>query len=95
MLCYIILSYDSNNKGIHLVGWNKIACSKHLGGLGTRPAREANISLLGKLWVNLLFDKYFAGPRILHATTHNSASATWSSIIKAKDIIKDGFSWRV
>lgn len=39
----------SNNKGIHLVGWNKIAHPKHLGGLGIRPAREANISLLGKL----------------------------------------------
>ncbi|XP_024636248.1 uncharacterized protein [Medicago truncatula] len=96
---------DSNNKGIHLVGWNKITRPKHLGGLGIRPAREANISLLGKLvwelvqssnklWVNLLSDRYVSGPRILLATTHNSASATWSSIIKAKDIIKDGFFWR-
>jgi len=47
-----------------------------------------------KLWVDLLSDKYVAGPRILHAITHNSALATWSSIIKAKNILKDGFSWR-
>ncbi|MCI28277.1 ribonuclease H, partial [Trifolium medium] len=40
---------DFNNKGIHLVGWNKITRPKQYGGLGIRPASEANISLLGKL----------------------------------------------
>jgi hypothetical protein len=32
---------DSNNKGINLVGWDKIARPKIQGGLGIRPAREA------------------------------------------------------
>ncbi|MCI33774.1 RNA-directed DNA polymerase (Reverse transcriptase) [Trifolium medium] len=56
---------DSNNKGIHLVGWDKIAPPKIQGGLGIRPAREASICLLekivwdmaqssNKLWVDLL-----------------------------------------
>ncbi|XP_024630845.2 uncharacterized protein [Medicago truncatula] len=31
-----------NDKGIHLVGWKKIAKPKNLGGLGIRSAREAN-----------------------------------------------------
>ncbi|GAU41508.1 hypothetical protein TSUD_302460 [Trifolium subterraneum] len=96
---------DSNNKGIHLVGWNKIARPKNLGGLGIRPAREANTSLLGKLvwdmvqssnklWVNLLSNKYVAGPEILHSNSHSTGSPTWSSIIHAKNVLKDGFSWR-
>ena len=38
-----------NDKGIHLVGWNKIARPKHLGGLDIRSAQDANICLLGKL----------------------------------------------
>jgi len=39
----------TNNKGLHLVSWKKIARPRHLGGLGIRPAREANICLLEKL----------------------------------------------
>jgi hypothetical protein len=96
---------DSNNKGIHLVGWNKIAHPKNLGGLGIRPAREDNTSLLGKLvsdmvqssnklWVNLLSNKYVVGPAILHSNSHSTGSHTWSSIIHAKNVLKDGFTWR-
>jgi hypothetical protein len=94
---------DSNNKGIHLVGWNKIARPKQCGGLGVRPAREANISLLGKLvwdmvqssrklWVDLFSSKYIAGPNFLHFSIPSSSSSTWLSIIRAKDILKEGFS---
>jgi len=40
---------DSNNKGIHLVGWEKIIKPKDSGSLGIRAARITNTSLLGKL----------------------------------------------
>jgi len=40
---------DANNKGIHLVGWNKIVRPKYQGRLGIRTAREMNICLLKKL----------------------------------------------
>ncbi|CAJ2635885.1 unnamed protein product [Trifolium pratense] len=96
---------DSNNKGIHLVGWNKVARPKQYGGLGIRPAREANISLLGKLvwdmvhhskklWVDILSSKYVDGPSIFLASNSSSGSPTWSSIIQAKNILKDGYTWR-
>ncbi|GAU25827.1 hypothetical protein TSUD_30910 [Trifolium subterraneum] len=96
---------DSNNKGIHLVGWNKIARPKQCGGLGIRPTKEANISLLekhvwdmvqssSKLWVDLLSSKYTAGKNLLLTSNPSSGSSTWSSIIRAKDILKEGFSWR-
>jgi hypothetical protein len=45
---------DSNNKDIHLVGWNKIARPKKCCGLEVRPTRKANISLLGKLVWNIV-----------------------------------------
>jgi len=96
---------NNNNKGIHLVGWNKVAQPKHHDGLGIRTARETNICFLGKLvwdliqsspklWVDLLSNKYISGPKILNATAHPKASSTWSSIIHAKYTLKEGYSWR-
>jgi len=88
---------DANNEGIHLVGWKKIARPKYQGGLGIRSARETNICLLGKLvwdmlqssnklWVDLLSDKFYDGPRLLSATARPSDSSTWSAIIHAKKL---------
>jgi len=88
-----------------LVGWNKIDKPKNIGGLGIRLAREANTCLLGKLvwdlvqknnklWVNILSDKYTAGPNNFHASVNNNSSPVWSSIIRAKEILKNGYSWR-
>ncbi|PNY05589.1 ribonuclease H [Trifolium pratense] len=96
---------DSNNKGTHLVSWKKISRPKNLGGLGLRPARDANICLLGKLvwdllqstnklWVNVFTYRYTTGFKILQACDQQSGSPTWSSIIRAKEILKEGFSWR-
>jgi hypothetical protein len=97
---------DHNNKGIHLVNWKTVASPKKDGGLGIRAAREANICLLGKLvwnmvqktnklWVNLLSNNYSSGQNFLHsATAHRSSSPSWSSIIRAKNVLKSGYSWR-
>jgi len=95
----------TNDKGVHLVGWKKIALPKHLGGLGLRSAREANTCLLGKLvwdlihnnnklWMSLFAAKYTAGKNVLNAATTSSSSPTWSSIIRAKNILIGGNSWR-
>jgi len=45
---------NANNKGIHLIGWNKIDQPKKLGGLGIRTTRETNICLesLCGIWFN-------------------------------------------
>jgi len=95
----------TNNKGIHLVNWKKVTSPKQLGGLGIRKARDANTCLLGKLvwdmvqstnklWVNILTSKYSKGPNILHATRTSNSSPSWSSIIKAKNILCNGYQWR-
>ena len=95
----------TNNKGIHLVNWKKVTSPKSIGGLGIKSARDSNTSLLGKLvwdmvqstnklWVNILSNKYTSGPNTLHATANTNSSPTWSSIIKAKDILRDGYVWR-
>jgi len=45
--------------------------------------------------VSLLSNKYTGGLHTLQAITNNSSSPTWSSIIRAKNILKQGYSWRV
>jgi len=92
----------ARNKGLNLVNWKKIAKPRHIGGLGIRPSREANTWLLGKLvwdlvqsknklWVNLRSNKYTGGPNFLHANAHTNSSPSWSSIIRAKNILKNGY----
>ena len=77
-----------------------------MGGLGIRAAREANTSLLGKLvwdmvqsssklWVSLLSNKYTGGHNTLLASASNNNSPIWSSIIRAKNILKEGYTWRI
>ena len=95
----------TNNKGINLVNWHKVTTPKHLGGLGIRTAREKNTSLLGKLvwdmvqssnklWVHLLSNKYIGGQNFLQASIQTTSSSSWSSIIRAKNILNHGYSWR-
>jgi len=96
---------DSNNKGIHLVGWEKITKPKDSGGLGIRAARITNTSLLGKLvwdimhssnklWVQLLSNKYFPNTHMLRASAPSSCSSIWAAIICAKSVLHKGFEWR-
>jgi len=51
----------TNNKGLHLVSWKKIARPRHLGGLDIRPAKEANTCLLGKLVWDMVQSKISFG----------------------------------
>lgn len=95
----------SSNKGVHLVGWDKITMPKKSRGLGVRKAREANTSLLGKLlgdmhqndykfWVNLLTKKYVRTGNFL-MNDEAKGSGVWNSISKVRSTLKDGYSMRV
>lgn len=95
----------NTGRGIHLVGWDKISLSKKHGGLGVRRSREANISLLGKLvwelqqksnklWVSVLTNKYNIEDNFL-TQTRKPGSFIWNSILKAKDILGDGYTLRL
>jgi len=91
---------------VHLVNWKKNSSPKQYGGLGILSAREANTSLLGKLvwslvhnddklWVNLLSSNYSCGSDFLfNSSVHRNSSPIWSSIIRAKDVMKNGYTWR-
>lgn len=96
---------DSSDKGMNLVGWAKITQPKRLGGLGLRPAREANTGMLGKLvWdmhckldkllVQMLSQKYVKGGAFLD-TSLTYGSPIWRSIFKAKEVLRQGYYFRI
>jgi hypothetical protein len=47
-----------------------------------------------KLWVTLLSNKYATGQNFLQANASSSSSSIWSSVIKAKNVLKEDYSWR-
>jgi hypothetical protein len=67
----------TNDRCIHLVGWDKINQPKKNGGLGIRTVRDSNTAMLGKLvwdihskrdnlWVKLITDKYVGNRSFLN-----------------------------
>ncbi|KAK2378521.1 hypothetical protein QL285_066416 [Trifolium repens] len=95
----------TSNKGIHLVGWHHITKAKKDGGLGVRTTRDANTSMLGKLvwdiqqgankpWVKMIQDKYLQAKPFL-TSTKTYGSHVWNSIYKAKEVLKDGYRFKI
>jgi len=95
----------SSDKGIHLVGWDKVTRPRNEGGLGIRKAREANTSMLGKLvwdihnntdklWVKLSKHKY-VGDKPFMDMPNNQGSIVWNSVVKAKAVLRPGFDFRL
>lgn len=91
----------SSEKGVNLVGWEKISQPKRLGGLGVRMARETNTVTLGKLvwdlhyrmdklWVQMLTMNHMKDGSFLNSSC-SSGSPIWNSIFKAKEVLKEGF----
>ena len=44
-------------------------------------------------WISYLTGRYVVRHKIFHASTHAKDTSTWSSIMHAKNALKDGFSW--
>lgn len=94
----------ANGHGIPLVAWETVTKPKRHGGLGIRSARMTNVALLGKnswnlvqqhenFWVRVVENRYLVGSPMLSHEGH-SGSYFWQSILKAKPVLKDGFSVR-
>ncbi|PNX74924.1 ribonuclease H, partial [Trifolium pratense] len=95
----------TGDKGMHLVGWNKITQPRKLGGLGVRRSRLQNVALLGKLiweilhspnklWVKLFDDRYLKGQLPFNVRIYGG-SAVWNSLVKAMNMLRDGFTLKI
>ncbi|XP_072087268.1 uncharacterized protein [Arachis hypogaea] len=97
---------QANGRGLPLVKWDIAITSKKAGGLGVRDTLCANMALLGKLvwdclnnknklWVQVLTHKYLQNSKNLGSIHCHNASTTWRNILKAYDILKEGFRWEI
>ncbi|CAK8536826.1 unnamed protein product [Lathyrus sativus] len=57
----------SNNRGIHWMAWDKLACSKKEGGLGFRDFKAFNMSMVAKQGWSMLSKPQALVSRILKA----------------------------
>ncbi|XP_057444797.1 uncharacterized mitochondrial protein AtMg00310-like [Lotus japonicus] len=96
---------NRDGRGIHLVGWDRIALPKRLGGIGLRKTRDHNVALLGKHvweilvdsnkpWVQLMKARYFPNCSFLLAT-ENQGSSVWRGFLKAREVLRPGFEFKI
>ncbi|CAN1726075.1 LINE-1 retrotransposable element ORF2 protein [Linum perenne] len=92
---------NMNKRSIHWCNEKILCSSKQDGGLGFKNFGDFNLSLLGKqawrmltnpsaLWVRLLKSLYFPHTDFLNASRGRRPSWIWSSICKAKEVIRLG-----
>jgi hypothetical protein len=95
-----------DQRKIHWLRWEKQCQPKGMGGLGFKELQKFNIALLAKQYWrlmqckdSLLFKvfsaKFFPTGNILEASNKTTSSFAWRSILKAKELILMGTSWRV
>ncbi|KAL4295344.1 hypothetical protein GQ457_12G013630 [Hibiscus cannabinus] len=98
-------SGKAKERGWAHVAWKKLCTPKGEGGMGFRDLRLFNYALLGKqvwklitcrdsLCFKVLSVKYFPSGNVLEAVPKDHSSFVWTSILRAKDKLKEGFHWR-
>ena len=90
---------------IHWVKWSTMCRPKSLGGMGFQELQKFNDAMLGKqVWRLLqnqdsLFVKFFKTKFFPHGTIfdakENKGSFAWKSILKGRDVIRQGLKWRM
>ena len=95
-----------DNRKIHWLKWETMCKPKSQGGLGFKDLYMYNNALLTKqtwwllhntqsLFYWVLKAKLFPNCSVMEAKNPNNASNAWKSILKGRDVIKRGASWRI
>uniref|UniRef100_A0A7N2MU32 Reverse transcriptase domain-containing protein n=1 Tax=Quercus lobata TaxID=97700 RepID=A0A7N2MU32_QUELO len=95
-----------DRRKIHWVKWEEMTKSKSVGGMGFRDLTMYNDSLLAKQAWRLLHNKtslfykvfkarFFPNTTIMEAVDSRMGSYAWKSILRGRDVIQRGATWRV
>jgi hypothetical protein len=87
------------------MNWHKMGLAKKSGGLRFHDLELFNLALAKKGWRLLsnldtlvaknFWEKYYPQGTFLEANLGRKPSYAWKSILKAKDLLKEGLPWRV
>jgi len=91
---------------VALISWFSMRKPKKEGGLGFRSFRCFNLALLAKqgwritqqqesLAARVLKARYFARGSLWEARRGHQPSFTWQSVLKGRELLKEGCLWRV
>ncbi|XP_010495306.1 PREDICTED: uncharacterized protein LOC104772378 [Camelina sativa] len=99
-------SSNGQSGGMHWIAWERLCCSKQMGGLGFRNVDDFNTALLAKqLWRLIEFpdslfarvfkSRYYRNSDPLDPIRSYSPSYGWRSIVSARSLVNKGLIKRV
>ena len=91
---------------VYWITWEELCKPKSQGGMGFKDLCQFNDELLAKKTWRLLHDKnslfyrvfkvkFFPNNLVMEASSPSSASYAWKSILRGREVIQRGASWRV
>lgn len=106
MICRYWWSHQGGKHKCHWLGWERLMKAKKDGGLGFRDLHIFNMAMLARqswrliqnpefLCAVVLKAKYHPDCSILEATEQKGMSYTWRSILRGRDLLKEGIVWRI
>ena len=98
--------YTGEARKIHWIAWKKLCLPKLYGGLDFRELEKFNLALLGKqIWrlihnTDSMFYKvfkarFFPTCSVLESGVKSNGSYAWQSILKAREVVKQGAYWQI
>ncbi|XP_043714777.1 uncharacterized protein LOC122663141 [Telopea speciosissima] len=97
---------SEEKKNIHWMSWQRLCRPKSRGGLGFKDSKLQNRALLAKAawrlwsspnshWAKFFKSIYFPHCDFLEARVGNRPSRGWRSILVGRDVILEGFIWKI
>ena len=91
---------------IHWINWQKLCTHKKKGGMGFRDVSAFNLVMLAKqawmlihnnqsLFYRVYKARYFPNCSFMLAELRPNPSFVWRSLLVARDVIREGSTWRV
>ena len=93
-----------DERKIHWINWQKLCTHKKKGGMGFRDVSAFNLAMLAKQAWRLIHNnqslfykeaRYFLNCSFMMAELGSNPSFVWRSLLVARDVIREGSTWKI